>query len=329
MYFIRSLFFLGYLPKCLCKGQYQYHHPDLSVDACLDSLTDSFGDLNIKPSIKNNKNCQHDVSLLLTKKDIEKDLQIYYESIDDKNLLITLNENNLLRKKQTLTYNQVWIAFADIYQVSSILSSEKKIYDIYSNYTWESHIKTFRGECGSNGFKKEGDCYNREHIWPKSWYGGFKAGKGAQTDLYELYPSDGYVNTMRWNHPIGNVKKNQETYISTNGCKLGPCESIHDTCFEVVDEWKGDVARSYFYLSMAYMNAWSCCHNSAVSQHIIKPWLHKTLLEWHRLDPVDSRELKRNDKIQEYQGNRNPFIDHPEWINKIDFTGGDIDMDEF
>ena len=65
-----------------------------------------------------------------------------------------------------------------------------------------------------------GDCVNREHIWPKSWFGGFDYGKNAQTDLFELWPSDGYVNGLRGNLPLGLVIESSVTYKSTNGCRL-------------------------------------------------------------------------------------------------------------
>ena len=78
-------------------------------------------------------------------------------------------------------------------------------------------IMTYIKQCGN--YKQEGDCYNREHSWPKSWWGGFSEGQNAQTDLFHLYPTDGYVNNLRANLPMGNVK--DATYTSTNGCKIG------------------------------------------------------------------------------------------------------------
>merc|ERR1719345_689018 len=75
--------------------------------------------------------------------------------------------------------------------------------DVYSDTCWitAKNIKPSGGECGN--YKHEGDCFNREHLWPKSWFGGFSAGDNAQTDLFELWPTDGYVNGMRGNLPLG------------------------------------------------------------------------------------------------------------------------------
>lgn len=79
-----------------------------------------------------------------------------------------------------------------------------------------------------------------------------------------------------------------------------------------------DIARSYFYLSVAYMGEWSCCDVEGVNKSDIKPWMEQILRSWHAGDPVDSYELQRNDDIYlNWQKNRNPFIDHPEWVDQI------------
>jgi endonuclease I len=81
---------------------------------------------------------------------------------------------------------------------------------------------------------------------------------------------------------------------------------------------KGDFSRSYFYLSTAYHNEWACCDSVGVNGSDIKPWVEDTLRLWHDLDPVDSFEADRNEDIYRYwQANRNPFIDHPEWVYQI------------
>lgn len=195
----------------------------------------------------------------------------------------------------------------------------------------------------------------------------------AQTDLFELWPSDGidfsdndiiifvlnhnlmtwnivgYVNGLRANLPLGVVIPTAVTYTSTNGCKLGKCDdgkngtAYTGNCFEPNDVFKGyyllihstlslsvsnfippllvynrDIARSYFYLSVAYMDEWSCCDVEGVNKSDIKPWMEDILRSWHRDDPVDYFETVRNDAIyNDWQKNRNPFIDHPEWVQQI------------
>lgn len=219
-----------------------------------------------------------------------------------------------------LSYDDVWAAFATVdknlpgYPCDNDLT---KIPDVYSKYCWKTGVKvTPGGECGN--YKKEGDCFNREHLWPKSWYGGFDAGKGAQTDLFELWPSDGYVNGLRGNLPFCDVSV--PTYTSTNGCLIGSCDAkeFNGKGFEPVSYLKGDFARSYFYLSTAYWKEWSCCDDVGVNKSDIKPWMEKILREWHANDPVDDLERARNEVIfTDYQHNRNPFIDFPEFVDQI------------
>jgi endonuclease I len=191
--------------------------------------------------------------------------------------------------------------------------------DIYSSYCWlpEKNVPLpGRGECGN--YNKEGSCYNREHSWPKSWFGGFSAGDDAQTDLFELWPSDGYVNGLRGDLPFGYVKAGTVTYTSTNGCKIGTCASNESAgrCFEVADYLKGDLARTYFYLSTAYMNDWTCCTGPGYDKWDMALWMENDMRSWHAGDAVDNTERARNDEIySNWQHNRNPFIDHPEWVN--------------
>ena len=105
-------------------------------------------------------------------------------------------------------------------------------------------------------YSKEGDCYNREHTWPKSWWGG--GVEPQYTDLFHLYPTDGYVNGIRSNWPLGVVAT--PSYTSTDGAKLGTCKrDISTKCFEPPDVYKGDFSRNYFYVSTAYQGAFKCC----------------------------------------------------------------------
>jgi endonuclease I len=257
------------------------------------------------------------------KADEDDDLGGYYKDIDadaeDDVLKTQLNE--LMLDKRQLSYDDAWSAFADVDQNLSGYpcdSNSTHIPDIYSTYCW-SLDKTEGGECGN--YKQEGDCFNREHIWPKSWFGGFDQGDGAQVDLFELWPTDGYVNGLRGNLPLGGVKKDTVRYTSTNGCLIGKCEKEEyndGECFEVPDSLKGDVARSYFYLSTVYWKLWTCCDTDATDGSDMKPWLEDEMRSWHVLDPVDNTEVARNDAIfNDWQYNRNAFIDHPEWVDQI------------
>jgi endonuclease I len=247
----------------------------------------------------------------------------YYSGIDPTatNMALKQQLQALVSVKTELTYDDAWTAFASVdkflegYPCSSDLSM---IPDIYSGYCWKPVKITPGGECGN--YAKEGDCFNREHSWPKSWFGGFDYGDGAQVDLFELYPSDGYVNGLRGNLPFCDVDRSRITYQSTNGSLIGYCNSTeyNGKGFEPADYLKGDLARSYFYLSVAYMNDWTCCDDVGVQYWNIKLWMETVLRNWHALDPVNDQERSRNEEIyQNWQHNRNPFIDNPQWVNQI------------
>jgi endonuclease I len=128
---------------------------------------------------------------------------------------------------------------------------------------------------------------------------------------------------MRGNLPFGYVETGTETYVSSNGCKIGTCADPvlrrgGQRCFEPPDYLKGDIARSFFYLSTAYSEEMSCCDEVGVMGGDLKDWMESTMREWHAHDGVDDMERRRNNMIYaQYQHNRNPFIDHPEWVEQI------------
>jgi len=247
----------------------------------------------------------------------------YYSSIDASATNDELKKQlkDLINPHTVFTYDEVWNAFTDVDKnliTYPCNQNASYIPDVYSSYCWSPEKTTTGGECGN--YKKEGDCFNREHLWPKSWFGGFDYGANAQTDLFELWPTDGYVNGLRGDLPFGKVAADGITYKSTNGCLIGTCEVSGYTgkCFEPSDSYKGDFARSYFYLSVAYWHEWSCCDTAGTNSSDIKPWMEDILRTWHAQDPVDNTEQGRNEDIYtNWQHNRNPFIDHPEWVNQI------------
>lgn len=220
---------------------------------------------------------------------------------------------DLLADHRVLSYNDLWGAFEEI-DINYDGCESGEVVDIYAGVCYHASQ-----QCGN--YKKEGDCFNREHTWPKSWWGGMSAGKNAQTDLFHIRPADGWINAVRSNYPYGDV--DDPTYTGPTGCKFGPCaDSIGapsgTKCFEPAPEWKGDLARGYFYLSTVYMNKWSCCQEAGTDESAINKWEEDVLRNWHEQDPVSSQEAARNEAIyQNYQKNRNAFIDHPEVVSQI------------
>ncbi|WP_409253930.1 endonuclease [Bacillus sp. SCS-153A] len=156
------------------------------------------------------------------------------------------------------------------------------------------------------------DEWNREHVWAKS-HGGFGTAQGAGTDLHHLRPADTTVNSSRSNLDF-DIGGSPHTEAKGNF-------SDSDS-WEPRDEVKGDIARMLFYMAVRYEGddgELDLELNDRV-ENGSKP-LHgklSVLLKWHELDPVDEREMRRNELIfTNYQGNRNPFIDHPEWAEMI------------
>lgn len=273
-----------------------------------------YGSVDVSTSKNNGK---------FTKEDWERSASDYYASIDPKakDLELKTQLHKLINPHTALSYDAVWKAFVGVDKYLPgypCNANSSYIPDVYSSYCWKTGVTATGAECGN--YKTEGDCFNREHLWPKSWFGGFDAGKNCQTDLFELWPSDGYVNGLRGDLPFGIVDRNKITYKSTNGCLIGDCttEGYSGKCFEAVQNLRGDFARSYFYISVSYMGVWSCCDTAATSKSDIKPWQEKLLRDWHANDPVDDFERARNEEIYaNWQHNRNPFIDHPEWVDQI------------
>ena len=179
-----------------------------------------------------------------------------------------------------------------------------KVRDWYScttNYNFSDH----------NSYKKEGDCYNREHSVPQSWFG-----SGViKSDVVHVVPTDGYVNNRRSNYPFGEVSN--ITYQSNQGySKLGSCktEGYSGTVFEPNDAIKGDIARIYFYMVTCYeSNATGWGHDVFTSSAYpgIETWALNMFLRWSKQDPIDAVELARNSAVYEVQGNRNPYVDYP------------------
>lgn len=188
-----------------------------------------------------------------------------------------------------------------------------KVWDMYSDIPGGTppYEYTFGVDNGSSA-SGEGQGYNREHSWPRSWFGG--AVSPMNSDLFQLYPTDIYMNSIRGSFPYGEVSS--PDYTGQNGTKRGPntYPGYSGTVFEPIDAFKGDLARTYFYMATRYHTEDGSWPSSAATDGAdLKPWTEAMLYEWHVADPVSPKELERNHVIYGEQGNRNPFIDRPEF----------------
>ena len=202
---------------------------------------------------------------------------------------------------------------------------------------WYSNVTNFRHCIDNKGsYSKEGDMYNREHSVPQSWF----SGSGIKSDIVHVLPTDGYVNNRRSNYPFGEVRS--ATYTSANGySKLGSCatEGYSGTVFEPNDEIKGDIARIYFYMITRYESTCGSWGHDVFTNTYpgLTRWTLNMMMRWSKQDPVDEREIERNNAVYEVQGNRNPYVDYPgleeyTWGDKVDvafsydnFEGAEID----
>ena len=148
--------------------------------------------------------------------------------------------------------------------------------------------------------------WNREHIWPQS-LGGYST-SGAGSDLHHIRPSDASVNSSRGNKRYGEVS-NGNTVTGNNPASGYVGGTSNSSFFEPNDNVKGDVARICLYMYVRYggESQYTCGSITTVFQSV------DVLLDWCELDPVDTWEMGRNEVVEAYQGNRNVFIDYPEY----------------
>ena len=190
---------------------------------------------------------------------------------------------------------------------------------------WYSNITNYRfGTDQAGSYSKEGDCYNREHTVPQSW---FNEASPMKADIVHVVPSDAKINGVRSNYPFGEVL-NITTQSANGYSKLGSCKTVgySGTVFEPNDDIKGDLARIYFYMATCYVSQCSSWSGGIFtgSDGLVK-WTLDMMMQWSKQDPIDDVELARNEAVYEVQRNRNPFVDYPGleeyiWGDKKDQT---------
>ncbi|MEI7596155.1 MAG: endonuclease [Bacteroidota bacterium] len=189
------------------------------------------------------------------------------------------------------------------------------VWDMYSDIPGGQPLYTYyygSGTCGN--YTQEGDCYNREHSLPASW---FNDATPMYSDLFHVFPTDGYVNNRRSNFPFGEVAT--PTWTSSNGSKLGNSSfpGYSSTVFEPIDAFKGDFARNFLYMAVRYKDEMPSWASPMIQNGDYNQWAINLLLKWHLQDTVSTKEINRNNAAYLIQHNRNPFIDHPEWATLI------------
>lgn len=234
----------------------------------------------------------------------------YYSTLDGKSGQALKDAIHQLTKVRTVhSYGSLWYYFR---QTDCMANDPSRVWDMYSNRTY---YFTSNGTGATSGM-------NREHSLPKSWWGGGNETQGfyAYTDLNHLYPSDADANEAKLNYPLGEVS----TVTFDNGVsKVGTPEygqgGGSSRVFEPDSIYKGDFARTYFYMAACYQDytwKYKYMYNEA-SWLTLNQWSIDLLLRWAREDPVSDKEKARNEAVFRSQNNRNPFIDNPELIEYI------------
>ena len=227
----------------------------------------------------------------------------YYDQLDGKSGQALKDAvHNLVKQHTTLSYGSLWLYFAD---TDCRPEDHKKVWDMYSDKTYY-----FRG--GTSGVSG----MHKEHSLPKSWWGGYDETQGyaGYTDINHLYPANGDANMAKSNYPLGEVST---TTFNNGVTKVGhPKTGQGGGCswvFEPDDRYKGDFARTYFYMACAYQDYnWRYTYMMTNnSWKTLNEWSIDLLCRWARNDAVSDKEVDRNDAVQRSQNNRNPFIDIP------------------
>ena len=203
------------------------------------------------------------------------------------------------------------------------------VWDMYSTcrFTYDEANKSQSAVC---------DGWNKEHSIPQSW---FSKQSPMKSDLFHVYPTDARVNNFRSNNPYGEVNGATGTGITNNTGnhargKVGSntFSGYTGKVYEPDDEFKGDFARTYFYMVARYRDrALDSSEGSAVftsNKTNLTDYAKNLFLKWHRQDPVSQKEIDRNEAVYGIQKNRNPFIDYPELAEYIwgDRVGQTIDL---
>ena len=245
------------------------------------------------------------------------------------------------------TNNGLWSAYGTTDRDNGIgYENDNTIVDIYSenptgtdsyNFNFNTASGGNNGQCGN--YTGEGNCYNREHLIPQSYFGSTGI---MRNDVQHIYPTDGKVNAIHNDFAFGKV--DVPSFTSLNGSKLGSAlnsgysAGFTGTVFEPIDEFKGDVARVYFYFATRYEDQMATFYNTytttdcrvmfnGTANQVFSPIFLNILLTWNSQDPVSTKEVLRNNASYIHQGNRNPYIDNNSYLTTI--WGSPLSSDSF
>lgn len=231
--------------------------------------------------------------------------QGYYSGLDGKKgAELKRAVYNAIKNHKEISYgSQTWDAFKNFE-----VKPDGTWWDIYSN-------ERRYASAGNSGM-------NIEHAVPNSWWG--KSKNAAYKDINHLYPSDSNANSRKSNYPLGETDNPSWTNgVTTIGKPKNGHGGQGGNIYEPADEYKGDNARTYFYMAVRYPDiAWLTTESWGImftkqDYPTLCDWGQELLLRWNSTDVVSQKEIDRNEGVYKEQGNRNPFIDFPDLAEYI------------
>lgn len=243
----------------------------------------------------------------------------YYSGLDGKKReTLKAAVKTAVKNHRALVYMDLpnYWQYSDVYP--ELVDGQRRWWEMYSDETYLiRYNQSPKASFSANGMQ-------REHSVPKSWW---KVGNDveytpAYSDMWNLYPSDGSANMAKSNYPLGIVDRASfDNGVTKVGVPVYGYGGGAPSVFEPDDEYKGDFARSFFYMACVYDDLpWVQRYNWMFVKSAyptLQPWAYQMLLQWARLDGVSQKERIRNDAVEKSQGNRNPFIDFPELAEYI------------
>ena len=218
------------------------------------------------------------------------------------------------------SYSQIGPLYAYT-DLDKYYENDNTVLDIYSEKPTEADSYNYNLTQNISSATTEGEGWNKEHGMPQSTYYGIYP---MYSDMHYLIPADARINQLRSNYPY--ARNNGESNVFSNGSKRGKSTTpgYSNLVYEPIDEFKGDVARYLLYFAVRYegnLNLYnhqlSTMPLDGSEEKAFEGWYITMLKDWNALDPVSQKERDRNNAVFAIQKIRNPFIDHPEWVNMI------------
>ncbi|MBL7542409.1 MAG: endonuclease [Bdellovibrionaceae bacterium] len=209
-------------------------------------------------------------------------------------------DNKICYQHTPLGYERARLFLMGYFYLVQTAGNQYAIKEAYCNKLYGPEEFRSKSQMPRPQFIPDNTVINVEHTWPQSRFTGQHPTDTQKSDLHHLYPTDSKLNAIRGNYPFGEVETDSSV-LKCGQSRFGQSRTIRGPVFEPPDVHKGHVARALFYFAVRY-------------DLTIDAAQEATLRSWHQQFPVDSEELLRNDEIHKAQGNRNPFIDHPELV---------------